>query len=142
MKRTKLKIKAKSPDKIFELTYKFLAEQGISEEEIDKVVYFQFDCLKEQLRCPVKPVIFLAGFGTFEMYANGIIKYLKSTVEKLKKMKAANEEIPEEKKEYFRRWWQRRNMAVRYAAHRKQNVKGFYKPINIKNNTYVSKKKT
>ena len=142
MKKTKLKIKAKPPDKIFELTYRHLQAAGISEEEIDKVIYFQFDCLKEQLRSPVKPIIFLTGLGSFEIYANSVIRYLKLTLRKFQQMKIAGEKISEEKKEYFRHWWQRRLMAVRYAADRKQHVKGFYKPINIKNNTFVSKKKT
>lgn len=139
---TRLKIKPKSYQTIIDYTVEYFKDQEITREEIEQVVQFEYDFIREFLKAPVKGRLYIEGLGTFTLKVNKVIRFLRLAIEKMRTAKERGNAYNKDLVYYFRHWWDLRIMAVQFASDQKRKIKGFYKPIDIIKNIPIPKKKT
>jgi len=124
------------------LTEAQLSEFGITRDQIDLVVAYQFDFVSEFFENPIKGKLYIHELGSFVIHAKTVIGFLKSIISRLKKKRANNEPYDINEVNRFKHWWKYRHVAIEYVAnYSRQNVKGFYRPFDIKKNIYIPKSK-
>lgn len=139
--RNQLQLKPKTYQIISDLLEDKLREENITREQIDIVINYMFEFIKEYFKTPIKGLLYIKGFGSFEVRADRILKRINNYIQTFRKNKLNGEEYNPQMVNTFRNMWRFKPIAIQYVANKGVIKKGFYKPINIKTNTIIPKKK-